>query len=356
MSNIPSVNDDEMRKLGGRSVTSTSKQTTNSTAARSAAERDAAVTRKLQAAANIKPKKSNSTPKQQQQASLPAAVDPDAEAPFVETTIHVAPQWALSAKQQEFSALNMLGEPLRELGIKGDVVVQSAHVLHTDSTVPGRTAATVVGLKAPGERVVNGMVGTKPFTFLVSKGQHTHSASGTEIYRRTSKTDPDEFAEHMKVDVDKLASDVLPYTGKGGELKATHVVVPKNYNKDLYDIVADSTNVDSRFAAGTEDDPSFVISKADHKRIVDTYKADGGYKRASRVNPDDITIQLHHFGTAPGDAINKNAFDHIGTIPGQTQAERSDNTHTKTDHRVTAELRFVVAHKPIKATSDDDAE
>ena len=159
----------------------------------------------------------------------------------------------------------------------------------------------------------------------------------------------------MYVDVSRLRTDVTPYFGKGGQLSKSHVEAHKGKNEQLYKLLTDSTGVESAFHGGDKDNPSIVVSRADHKRVVDKYLTDGGYKRANRVKPDQVEVYLHHIGTPYNSVVtDSDMWTTSQSLAGMTASEKKEMSQPTASHRVMYEMRLQVAHKPKQNVEDDD--
>jgi hypothetical protein len=290
-----------------------------------------------------------------------AVDDDDVQTKLKQTTVYVPLQWHIDAANQSLEPQTPVGDILKAHGVPdGDVSVLSAHLRQTDSTIGGPMYLTAKGLKSKGESIVNGRDSAQiPYTIVVPRNQHyfaNDNSKGAFMYVRGNDVDPNDFADHIGVDPDRLKNGYVPYHGEQGKMAKTHIEVHEGANKDLYDILSTSNGVESMFEGGDRKNPSVVVSRVDHRRVVEEYLANGGYKRAARVNPNAISFELHHFGTKPGDEANESAFDTAAALPGLTQAQREELAHPRASHRVFAEVALTVAHKPADSSASAQQE
>lgn len=343
-----------------------------STARPGVAERDARVKNKLENQQQTKKGggQNNKSAKQQQQQQAatnknnkqapPAAPAEDKDIPIVITELDAPLSWAFDAKNQKLDPQN-LGEFLHRHGIEGDVSIISATARHSDSTVHAPMALTIVGLQEKGKPLVRGRDKSgNVYTTLIPRNSKFYDGGGDKLYeRKNGDFDPADFADHMDVDVTKLRNAFTTYWGRDGEMAKTHIEVHRGNNEQLYKLLTESTGVDSAFAGDSKVNPSIIVSRADHKRVVEKYLEEGGYKRANRVKPNEISVHLHHVGEAHDSPHNEDGWSPATTLPGLTQAEKKELSAPTASHRVTYELRLQVAHKPKSASSlsdDDDDE
>jgi len=322
------------------------------------AERDARVKDKL----GKKTDKSGKTAgagggntKQSAGKSAPPAAD-EKEVPIVITEVDVPLMWTFDAKNQKIAPQKL--EPyLKQHGIEGDISIVSAAGRHSDMTVHSPMALTLVGAEEKGKPVIKGRdKDGNGYTTIVPRHSKHYDGAGDKLYeRKNGDFDPADFADHMDVDVTRLRSDITPYFGKGGQLSKSHVEVHKGKNEQLYKLLTDSTGVESAFHGGDKDNPSIVVSRADHKRVVDKYLTDGGYKRANRVKPDQVEVYLHHIGTAYNSHVtDSDVWTPATNLAGMTLSEKKELSQPTASHRVMYEMRLQVAHKPKQAGDDLD--
>jgi hypothetical protein len=333
------------------------------------AERDARVKDKLNTAPPPAATKKNKDQKQHasktpapaaNKHSAPAApARDDKETPIIVTEVDVPLVWSFDAKNQKLDE-HKLSEYLKQHGIEGDVSVLSAAGRQSDSTVHGPMALTIVGLEEKGKPVVKGRdKAGNAYTVIVPRNSKFYDGGGDKLYnRKNGDFDPADFADNMDVDVPKLRSDFTPYFGKGGQLAKTHIEVHKGNNEKLYELLTDSSGVESAFQGDSHDNPSIVVSRVDHKRVVDKYLTDGGYKRANRVRPEEVSFHLHHIGTphSPMATANEDPWTPAIQLAGMTSAEKKEMSQPAASHRVTYEMRLQVAHKPKVDGDDDDTD
>jgi hypothetical protein len=338
-------------------LTEQEKRRTTVSKAKNVADRDARVAGKNNSSNGVakKPVGKKNQPAapapQSKNAANNNAEDDGQPTKLTQTTLNIPVQWVITPQSQALEAQAPVGDILKAHGIpEGDISVLSAHLRQNDNTINGQMPLTIKGLKAKGEIVVNGRdTAQNPYTVILPRESHFHAngdSKGIPLYVRGNDVDPQDYADHLNVDVDKLKTVHQPYWGEQGKMAKTHIEVHEAANKDLYDILATSTGVESMFEGGDRKNPSLVVSKVDHRRVVDKYLADGGYKRAARVNPNQITFELHHFGTKPGDDANENAFDTAANLPGLSQQQRDEMASQRASHRVFAEVALTFAHKP----------
>lgn len=285
----------------------------------------------------------------------PAPAADDKETPVVITEVDLPAMWVFDAKNQKLEPHN-LAPYLKQHGIEGDISIVSVAGRQSDSSVHAPMAITLEGLEEKDKPHVKGRdKDGNGYTTLVPRGSKFYEGGGDKLYeRKNGDFDPADFADHMDVDVNKLRTEFVKYNGKGGSLSKSHIEVHEGGNPHLYQLITDSTNVESAFAGDSVDNPSIIVSRADHKRVVDKYLTDGGYKRANRVQPKDVKIYLHHVGTAHDSHSNEDSWTPATQLSGMTSAEKKELAQPTAQHRVTYEMRFQVAHKPKAKVDDDD--
>lgn len=261
---------------------------------------------------------------------------------YDEVELVVPLTFAWTPTSQEFPVQTPLVQPLKaKLGDKysDQIVVQSAHVMHTHNTTPVPMVLNLTGVSAADEHVVAGAdIEGQPHTFIVPAGTQTYGADGRPIYvRQANELSAADFADNMAVDVNELSKAVAPYYGKGGAMADTHVEVLKNRSPALYNMVAQSP-VSTKFPINGDDNPGFALSREDHERLVSAYKAKGGYKRTSRINANDHTATLRHYGSK--DTNNASSF--LASAPGLSDKVRRQAAEQS--HRVMAEVRYRIAY------------
>lgn len=258
----------------------------------------------------------------------------------VELVVPLTFAWTPSS--QQFPVQTPLVKPLQaKLGDKysDQIVVQSAHVMHTHNTTPVPMVLNLTGVSAKDEHVVAGAdIEGQAHTFIVPAGTQTYGADGRPIYvRQANELSAADFADNMAVDVNELSQAVAPYYGKGGAMADTHVEVLKNRSPALYNMVAQSP-VSTKFSINSDDNPGFALSREDHERLVSAYKAKGGYKRTSRIDANDHTATLRHYGSK--DTNNASSF--LSSAPGLSEKVRRQAAEQS--HRVMAEVRYRIAY------------
>jgi hypothetical protein len=278
------------------------------------------------------------------------------ETPINITTVDIPLVWAFDAKDQKLNPLG-IDEALKHHGITGDISVLSAVGRQSDSTVHSPMMLTAVGLQEKDVPVIKGRDKQgNGYTTQIPRNSKWYDGGGDKLYERPNQFDASDFQTHMDVDIAKLKTDVTPYFGRNGELKKTHVEVHKGNNEQLYNLIMDSSNVESSFAGKDDTNPSVILSKVDHKRVVDKYLSDGGYKRANRVKPEDIKFYVHHAGTAHDGNHQDDGWTPSTMIKGMTTADRKELANPTASHRISYEVRMQVAHKKAESNDDDDDE
>jgi len=261
---------------------------------------------------------------------------------FQEEDICVPITFAWTPQSQQFTSQSPLVAPLKAmLGDKynDQVVIQSAHVMHTHNTTPVPMVLDLHGVSKADEQLMNGTdIEGRPHTFIVPTGAHNYGSDGRPLYvRAANELSAADFADNMAVDVNELSQAVAPYYGKGGKMADTHVEVLKNRSPALYEMV-NSSAVSTKFPINGDDNPGFAISREDHERLVNAWKTKGGYARTSRIKAGDHTASLRHYGSK--DTNNASSF--LAAAPGLSEKEQ--RAAASKPHRVMAEVRYRVAY------------
>ena len=84
----------------------------------------------------------------------------------------------------------------------------------------------------------------------------------------------------MDVDIGKLHTAFTPYWGRDGEMAKTHIEAHRGNNEKLFKLLTDSTGVELAFAGDSKVNPSIIVRRADHKRVVE-HPLHGGYASVS---------------------------------------------------------------------------
>lgn len=314
-------------------------------------DRDAAIAKKL--GKQLPGKKTNE----------PAAPPAASSAPAYEVTkVNIPATWHLSPKNQSLAPIE-LSAALDKKGITGDVSVLEVNGRQSANTAATPFYLSFVGATGPDQHVTRGVdVAGNAYTALVPRRDHVYEQGSQVLYTRAADLDTRELAQHMKVDVQKLSTDVMPYYGKNGRLAETHIEVHQSANPDLFKLVTTSKGLETLSRGDSIDNPSVILSRAEHKQLIDAYKGHGGYARSGRVDTKELKVYLHHLGTSHDSATNStDAWNHLIKTGGQTLAEKKDNAASDASHTVTYELELSVAHKPVSrkgvnAASLDDSD